>query len=124
MERAILTGGSATNVAKAVAALGLRGAPTLTRAGIEAVMEALAGVPSAVTAERFQVSAARARVLPAGAALVLALFETFGLDEATVSDASLREGAVSALASAGGAWRSRLSELTHRWRSAPALTTS
>jgi exopolyphosphatase/pppGpp-phosphohydrolase len=63
-------------------------------------------------------------VLPAGAALVLALFDTFGLDEATVSDASLREGAVLALASAGGAWRERLSQLTHGWRTAPAVTTS
>ncbi len=116
--RAILTGGSATNLAKVLAALGDEAVPTLTRSGVEEVMRAIAGVPSAVVAERFRVSGARARVRPAGAALVLALFDVFGLDEATVSEASLREGAVLALARAGGDWRERLSQLTHGWGAA------
>ena len=119
VDRAILTGGTATNLAKVLTALGEEAAPTLTRTGVDAVMHAIAGVPSVVVAERFRLSTARARVLPAGAALVLALFDVFGLDEATVSDASLREGAVLALARAGGDWRERLSHLTHGWRSVP-----
>jgi exopolyphosphatase/guanosine-5'-triphosphate,3'-diphosphate pyrophosphatase len=118
VERAILTGGSATNLLKALAALTGAAAPTLTRAGIEQVVAALLGARAATSAERFRVSVSRARVLPAGAALVLALFDRFGIDEAAVSTASLREGAVLALASAGGEWRVRLSRLTHGWRSA------
>jgi exopolyphosphatase/guanosine-5'-triphosphate,3'-diphosphate pyrophosphatase len=118
VERAIFTGGSSTNLAKALAALTGAPAPTLTRAGIEEVVAALLGTRAATSAERFRVSVSRARVLPAGAALVLALFDRFGIDEADVSTASLREGAVLALASAGGQWRGRLSDLTHGWRSA------
>jgi exopolyphosphatase/guanosine-5'-triphosphate,3'-diphosphate pyrophosphatase len=124
VERAILTGGSATNLAKALAALGDAPVPMLTRAGVKALLGSLAAVPSVEVAERFRVSGARARMLPAGAALVLALFDVFGLYEAAVSDASLREGAVLALASAGGDWRERLSPLTHGWRPAPAPTAS
>lgn len=116
VDRAILTGGSATNLAKALAALGGSAGPSLTRVAVETVMGMLAGVSSAASADRFRVSPARARVLPAGAALVLALFDAFGIDEATVSDASLREGAILALASAGGEWREQLSQLVHGWR--------
>jgi exopolyphosphatase/guanosine-5'-triphosphate,3'-diphosphate pyrophosphatase len=118
VERAIFTGGSATNLAKALAALTGTAAPTLTRAGVESVVAALIDKRAAASAERFRVSVSRARVLPAGAALVLALFDAFGIEEAAVSTASLREGAVLALAGAGGQWRERLSELTHGWRSA------
>ena len=65
----------------------------------------------------------RARLLPAGAALVLAFMERYELEAVEVSEASLREGAVLALRQAGPAWRSQLTALTAGWPDAevPAL---
>ncbi len=113
--RATFTGGSATNLLKVVEALQGSTLGRLDRRGVAAALASFVGQSSAQRGERYRVSPARARVLPAGAALVLTLLETFGLEQADVSEASLREGAVLALARAGGTWRERLSALTHGW---------
>jgi hypothetical protein len=49
--------------------------------------------------------------LAAGAAIVDALLDRTGLDEALVSDASLRDGAIIAAARFGDAWPVHLPEL-------------
>jgi exopolyphosphatase/guanosine-5'-triphosphate,3'-diphosphate pyrophosphatase len=116
VDRAIFTGGTATNLLKLLAALDPTPPERLTMGGVEATLTALTGASAAATAERYSVTPTRARLLPAGAALTLAVLDAFGLSEAGVSDASLREGAVLALARAGGAWRQRLPRLTHGWR--------
>ncbi|MGZ3631564.1 MAG: Ppx/GppA phosphatase family protein [Candidatus Limnocylindrales bacterium] len=115
VERATLTGGSATNLLKVLPGQDGVLPPTLDRAGATRALESFVGESTRQLAERGHVTPPRARVLPAGAARVVALLEAFGLQEAAVSEASLREGAVIALARAGGAWRTRLSRLTHGW---------
>ena len=103
--RAVFVGGSATNVARVVA--GVRGgdpaAPdtTVPRVGVEQAIHEIDRTPSAVLAERYRLTPTRARLLPAGAALVLAFMERYELEAVEVSEASLREGAVLALRHAG-----------------------
>jgi exopolyphosphatase/pppGpp-phosphohydrolase len=60
-------------------------------------------------------SVKRARMLPAGAAILEALLERYDLDELIVSDAGVREGAILAVAHAGAAWRDQLPWLAHGW---------
>jgi exopolyphosphatase/pppGpp-phosphohydrolase len=71
--------------------------------------------PSALLAERYRVTPTRARLLPAGAALMLAFMERYELEAVETSEASLREGAVLAHRHAGSDWRPRLTELTAGW---------
>ena len=75
-------------------------------------------------AERYRVTPTRARLLPAGAALMLAFMERYELDEVEVSGASLREGAVLAVRQAGPDWRSRLTALTAGWPDPDTLALS
>lgn len=118
--RAVFTGGTATNLAKAQAALSGRGPDRpprrLTRTQVEALARALATAGPSEFAARARISQVRAELLPAGAALVLAFMERYRLTSIEVSGASLREGAVLALVRAGARWPERLPELTHGWR--------
>jgi exopolyphosphatase/guanosine-5'-triphosphate,3'-diphosphate pyrophosphatase len=117
--RAVLVGGSATNLARVVT--GVRGgdpgspANVMSRVGVEQAIHEIDRTPSATLAERYRLTPIRARLLPAGAALVLAFMERYALDVVEVSEASLREGAVLALRHAGPDWRSRLTGLTAGW---------
>jgi exopolyphosphatase/guanosine-5'-triphosphate,3'-diphosphate pyrophosphatase len=117
--RAVFVGGSATNVARVVS--GVRGgdpaAPdtVVPRVGVEQAIHEIDRTPSAVLAERYRLTPTRARLLPAGAALVLAFMERYELETVEVSEASLREGAVLALRHAGPGWRSQLTALTAGW---------
>jgi len=99
---AIFVGGTATNLAR----LG-----PLTRAALADDRRTLAQLPAAEVVRRYRVRPQRARQLAAGTAIVDALLERFGLEEATVSDASLRDGAVIAAARFGDAWPERTAEL-------------
>jgi exopolyphosphatase/pppGpp-phosphohydrolase len=49
--------------------------------------------------------------MAAGAALIEAILGEYRLEAVTVSDASLREGAIVAVAEAGPAWREHLASL-------------
>ncbi|MEA2675985.1 MAG: exopolyphosphatase / guanosine-5-triphosphate,3-diphosphate pyrophosphatase [Chloroflexota bacterium] len=100
--RAIFVGGTATNLAR----LGL-----LTRAGLAEDRRTLANMTSAQVVEHFGVRPQRAVQLAAGGAIVDALLDRAGLDEAQVSDTSLRDGAIIAMARFGDAWPDRLTEL-------------
>ena len=66
---------------------------------------------SAAITEHFGVRPRRARQLAAGAAIVEVLLDHFELDEAAVSTASLRDGAIIAEWRFGDDWPERLSEL-------------
>lgn len=99
--RAIFVGGTATNLAR----LG-----RLTRAGLAEDRRTLAKMTSAQVVEHFGVRPQRAVQLAAGAAIVDALLERAGLDEALVADTSLRDGAIIAMARFGDAWPDRLPE--------------
>jgi exopolyphosphatase/pppGpp-phosphohydrolase len=100
--RAVFVGGTGTNLAR-LAPVG--------RAGLEVAHHWLGILPAAEISARFGVNLRRARQLPAGAAIVGALLARFGVDEGTVSDASLRDGAIIAAALLGPTWLDRLDEL-------------
>jgi exopolyphosphatase/guanosine-5'-triphosphate,3'-diphosphate pyrophosphatase len=102
LPRAIFVGGTATNLAR----LGV-----LTRAGLAEDRRTLSRMTSAQVIEHFGVRPQRAVQLAAGAAIVDALLERTGLDEALVSESSLRDGAIIAAARFGDAWPDRLPEL-------------
>ena len=107
-------GGTASNLIKVVPAALLD--RTLTRRRLADIQGILAAEPAELAAERHLINPVRARLLPAGAAIVAALLERYGLDRMRVSNASLREGAVVAVHHAGSAWRDQLPELAHGWR--------
>jgi exopolyphosphatase/pppGpp-phosphohydrolase len=71
--------------------------------------------PSRLSSERHAINPTRARVLPAGAAILEAVMERYGLERLHVSEAGIREGTAFVTAHVGGAWRDRLAELAHGW---------
>lgn len=107
-------GGTASNLLKLLPAA--LGDMTVTRERLVVMRELLVGVPATELTERFLVNPVRARLLAAGAAIVEAILEHYGLDAMTVSKASLREGAILAVEHAGPCWRDRLPEIAHGWR--------
>jgi exopolyphosphatase/pppGpp-phosphohydrolase len=66
---------------------------------------------SVAITEHFGVRPRRARQLAAGAAIVDVVLDHFGVDEASVSQASLRDGAIIAEWRFGEEWPDRLQEL-------------
>ena len=80
-------------------------------------VSALLAVESAADASaRFLINPIRARILPAGGAIIDAILERYGADEIRVSEAGLREGAILAAGHEGPHWRDRLPVLAHGWR--------
>ena len=107
-------GGTASNLVKVLPAALLD--RTLTRRRLADIQAVLAAEPADLAAERHAVNPVRARLLPAGGAIVDAILERYGVDRMRVSNASLREGAILAEHHAGEDWRDRLPELAHGWR--------
>lgn len=108
----IVVGGTASNLLKV---LPDRDDPVLTRRRIAEATATLEGETIDAIALRHGVRPARARLLPAGAAIVDVLMAHFDLAEVRVSEAGLREGAIHAMANAGDGWRARLPELARGW---------
>lgn len=107
--RAIMVGGTATNLVRLVP--GALEDGRLDGARLDEILAAASELPSAEIARRSGVTSFRARQLAAGAALVEAFLDRYGLAEAEVSARSLREGAILAAERAGPRWRERLREL-------------
>lgn len=107
-------GGTASNLIKVLPAAPLD--RTVTRRRLADIQAVLATEPAVLAAERHLINPVRARLLPAGGAIVAAILEHYGVDRMRVSDASLREGAILAVHHAGAGWRDRLAELAHGWR--------
>jgi len=107
-------GGTASNLVKLLPeAMADR---TLTPARLDAIQRVLAAEPAEAAALRHGINPLRARLLPAGGAIVGAILQRYGVDRMRVSDASLREGAILAVHHAGASWRDRLADLAHGWR--------
>jgi exopolyphosphatase/pppGpp-phosphohydrolase len=98
----VFVGGTATNVAR----LGV-----LERAQLERDMATLARLTADEVVATFGVRPRRARQLAAGVAIVAALLDRFGIDQAEASEASLRDGAIVAALARGDAWRAALPDL-------------
>ena len=110
----VAVGGTASNLLKVLPAAMLD--RTLTRERIAEVQSILASEPAAVASERHLVKPIRARILPAGGAIMDAILERYGADRIRVSEAGVREGAILAVEHGGPSWRDRLAELAHGWR--------
>ena len=110
----VAVGGTASNLLKV--APGGQEDRTLTVDRLAAAVHNLLRARAAATSERYRVNPKRARLLPAGAAIVEALMRRYGVERVEVSDASLREGAILVADHVGIAWRDQLTELAHGWR--------
>jgi exopolyphosphatase/guanosine-5'-triphosphate,3'-diphosphate pyrophosphatase len=110
----VAVGGTASNLIKILPAAALD--RTLTRERIAEVEAILASEPAAAAAERHLINPIRARILPAGGAIMDAILDRYGAERIRVSDAGLREGTILVVSHAGHAWRDRLSDLAHGWR--------
>jgi exopolyphosphatase/guanosine-5'-triphosphate,3'-diphosphate pyrophosphatase len=105
----VVVGGTASNLAKVHD--GSRTDGLLTRERLRDIEAMLLATPSAEVSARFGITAARARVLPAGMAIVEAILDRYGVDVARATDEGLREGVVIATSRAGVAWRDALPRL-------------
>lgn len=110
----VAVGGTATNLLKVIpdGRIDL----VLNRARIAEALEILANETAEEAVERHLVKPIRARLLPAGAAIMDALLTRYGVTRIRVSDAGIREGAILVVDHVGLAWRDRLPELAHGWR--------
>ena len=106
-------GGTASNLLRVVPAAALD--RTMTRRRIAEALATLGSEPSAQASARHAVNLMRARILPAGAVILDAVLERYGLDRVHISEAGIREGAIFASARAGSGWRDRLAELARGW---------
>jgi exopolyphosphatase/guanosine-5'-triphosphate,3'-diphosphate pyrophosphatase len=108
----VAVGGTASNLRKVVATT----RDVLGQDDIARAMMLLGSMPAAEATERYAINPIRARILSAGAAILAAILDHYGVAEVRVSEAGIREGAILAVAHAGPAWRDRLVELTRGWR--------
>jgi len=108
----VVVGGTASNLLRVVPGAG---GPMLTRKRIADALAILARESLAEVAEQYVVRPARARVLPAGAAIVDALMAHYDVAAIRVSEAGMREGTILSMDRAGDAWRDRLPELALGW---------
>ena len=106
--RLVAVGGTATNVVRLVPAAALE--RVLTRPRLDAAMAALTAEPAAYVALHHAVNPVRARVLPAGVAILEAFLERYGLRRLGVIDTGIREGSVLAASRVGSAWRDELED--------------
>jgi exopolyphosphatase / guanosine-5'-triphosphate,3'-diphosphate pyrophosphatase len=110
--RLVAVGGTATNLIRMLPAAELD--RVLTHDRLREIIAALATEPAAQVAELYGVQPRRARLLPAGAAILDALLRQFGAQQAEVVDAGIREGIVLA-SSRTPAWRRELRGLSAGW---------
>lgn len=114
VHRLILVGGTATRLLKLVPATLI--SRTIEREDLAAMGERLVALTAKEVAERFAISQRRARLLPAGIAIVEALLQRTTAREVTVDRGGIREGLVVAVARAGDGWREALPTLVMETR--------
>jgi exopolyphosphatase/guanosine-5'-triphosphate,3'-diphosphate pyrophosphatase len=110
----VVVGGTASNLLKVLMAG--NGDRSVTREGIAEAQAVLGAQPSDQAAEGYLIRPGRARILAAGAAILDAILEHYRAPSLRVSEAGIREGTILAVDHAGRAWRDRLAELAHGWR--------
>lgn len=114
----VAVGGTADNLLKILPAAMLD--RTLTPERIREALAILAREPAEAVAARYGLRPLRARLLPAGAAILAAVLERYGVERLPVSGAGMRDGLAIVSARAGRAWRDRLGTLSLGWpESAP-----
>jgi exopolyphosphatase/guanosine-5'-triphosphate,3'-diphosphate pyrophosphatase len=104
----VMVGGTASNLVKLLPAPEAGDPRTIDLVDLPACFDLLSRAPADSLVVRFAVNRRRAGQLTAGAALVEALLIHYGLERAEISVASLREGAILAVAAAGDEWPASL----------------
>jgi exopolyphosphatase/pppGpp-phosphohydrolase len=107
----IVVGGTGSNLCRL-----LQGATEgrLDRASVGQAISMLSASPARTLADRHLLRESRVAQLAAGATMVEAAMERYGVDVIDASDASPREGAVLALEQAGQEWLAQLPMLIRR----------
>lgn len=111
-ERLVAVGGTARSLLRVGPPLANR---VLTLSRIHNALDLLAADPAATIAERHGVRLSRAKVLAAGATILMGALDRYGLDRLRVGEGGLREGVILAVHHGGADWRDRLSELAQGW---------
>jgi exopolyphosphatase / guanosine-5'-triphosphate,3'-diphosphate pyrophosphatase len=109
----IAVGGTASNLRKLVT-----GDPidaTLSLREVSIGLDVFTELPAEALTQRYLVNPVRARILPAGGCIMLAIMERYGRDHVRVSEDGIREGTLFAVARAGASWRDRLHALAQGW---------
>ena len=109
-------GGTAYGVARVATGPGF-GERLVDRQGIDLAIAIAGRERSARVAELFGLNPRRARILPAGAAILDGIARRYGLERIRISEYGIREGLVRAMARDGHAWRDRLTAITRPDRS-------
>ncbi|MGZ8528675.1 MAG: Ppx/GppA phosphatase family protein [Candidatus Limnocylindrales bacterium] len=104
----VAVGGTAYGVARVATGPGY-GERVLDAQGIALAVAVSGRERSARVAELFGLNPRRARIMPAGAAILAAIAARYGIDRIRASEQGIREGLVRALVRDGSAWRDRLS---------------
>jgi exopolyphosphatase/guanosine-5'-triphosphate,3'-diphosphate pyrophosphatase len=110
----VAVGGTASNLLKFIPEAFID--RMLTRERIAEAEAILASKTTAQASLDHRVKPIRARLLPAGGAILDAILERYGADRIRVSDAGIREGTIFAVEHAPHSWRDQLPELAHGWR--------
>jgi exopolyphosphatase/guanosine-5'-triphosphate,3'-diphosphate pyrophosphatase len=110
----VAVGGTASNLLKVLPEATID--RILTRGRIAKAETILASEPAAEASIRHGVKPIRARLLPAGGAIMGAILDRYGADQIRVSDAGIREGAILAVEHGGISWRDELVDLARGWR--------
>ncbi|MBA3827096.1 MAG: CHAD domain-containing protein, partial [Ktedonobacterales bacterium] len=76
----------------------------LRRTDLAAALDVMLATPSGLVAETYRLRMERARLLPTGTVILLALLDRLRLSGMTISPAGIREGIVLAVARAGDDW--------------------
>lgn len=109
----IAVGGTASNLRKLVTGDPID--PVLSVDEIGIALDVFTELSAETLTQRYLVNPVRSRILPAGAAIMLALLERYGSRAVRVSEAGIREGALFAVTRAGATWRDQLRELAQGW---------
>ena len=108
----IAVGGTARNLLRIGPPLVNR---TLTKRRIRRALRVVEGSPAEAIAERYVIKLSRAKVLAAGAAIMLAALDRYHLDRLSVAKGGLREGLILAAHHGGPTWRMQIRELARGW---------
>jgi exopolyphosphatase/pppGpp-phosphohydrolase len=113
-DAAIVVGGTSSNLLRLLPDAQRDG--SLTPARLATAIDLLVREPADATANAYGMNPVRARVLPAGAAILEAILARYDIDSLETRDASIREGAILAVARGGDAWRTQLPSLAASWQ--------
>jgi exopolyphosphatase/guanosine-5'-triphosphate,3'-diphosphate pyrophosphatase len=108
----IAVGGTARSLLRVGPKLSSR---TLTHRRVRHALDLMAAAPAEASAERFGIRVSRARVLSAGAAILLGALDRYRLDRLRGAAGGLREGMILAASREGPRWRSELRALARGW---------